>query len=375
MEIKLLPRINKTRKKQRFAPVNPISIEHTEAQRFLYAGKNQASFELLMNSFETGFAASDLNRAASILKKLIANKSLLPEVIIIEGSFQPEEIIGFHKNFSQFFNDALWLIDSSTVNQKVIEYLKVLSFVDDIVNLKLASTRTLQSKVRFCRKLKHAEAGTVETSAREVIPPLPLWKRITDILLASVLLIVLSPLFLTIAMLLKMEGKGPVFYISQRAGRGYKIFRFYKFRTMEHGADGKIRDLMHLNQYKTGKGPLFLKLQNDPRVTRLGAFLRKTSLDELPQLLNVLKGDMSIVGNRPLPLYEAQTLTTSSWAERFTAPAGITGLWQVSKKAKFNMTSEERIGLDIDYSRNFGLVTDLKIMVNTPKSIIQPTNS
>jgi len=376
MEIKFLPQINKTRKNQRFTPAKPISVDNTEAQRFLYAGKNQASFELLINSFETGFAAKDLNKAASILSKLIEKKSHLPEVIIIEGIFTAEAIHAFYEKFSLILkNHSLILIDSSSVNQKDIEYLKPLRFVDDIINLKLANPSTIQSKVRFCRKIKNSAPGKAETEAKDIFPTLPLWKRTTDVLIASSLLLLLAPLFLIIAVSLKLEGKGPVIYISKRAGRGFKIFSFYKFRTMEHGADDKIKDLLHLNQYKIEKGPLFLKLQNDPRITRIGAFLRKTSLDELPQLYNVLRGDMSIVGNRPLPLYEAQTLTTENWAERFVAPAGITGLWQVSKKEKFNMTADERIELDINYSKQFGIKTDLQIIFNTPRSIIQTTNS
>ncbi len=131
-------------------------------------------------------------------------------------------------------------------------------------------------------------------------------------------MIILSPVFLLIILALKIESKGPVFYISKRAGRGYKIFNFYKFRTMDAEANKKISDFSHLNLYNPLKadGPVFIKIDNDPRITRLGAFLRKCSLDELPQLLNVFKGDMSLVGNRPLPLYEAATLTTDEWAKK-----------------------------------------------------------
>ena len=131
-------------------------------------------------------------------------------------------------------------------------------------------------------------------------------------------------------------------------------------------ADKKIQDLKDLNLYsKDEKSPLFFKIQDDPRVTKVGAFLRKTSLDELPQLFNVLKGDMSIVGNRPLPLYEASSLTTDAWAERFMAPAGITGLWQVSKRGKEDMSNEERILLDIEYARTRNLKGDIIIMLKT----------
>jgi lipopolysaccharide/colanic/teichoic acid biosynthesis glycosyltransferase len=140
---------------------------------------------------------------------------------------------------------------------------------------------------------------------------------------------------------------------------------------MEVGADKKLHDLTHLNQYNNS---LFFKVNNDPRVTRFGAFLRKTSLDELPQLLNVLKGDMSLVGNRPLPLYEAATLTTNETVERFMAPAGMTGLWQIKRRGKENMSTEERINLDIDYARKHNLAYDLWIMANTPGALFQKSN-
>ena len=131
-------------------------------------------------------------------------------------------------------------------------------------------------------------------------------KRIFDILISSVLLIIFSPIFLLIAVAIKLESPGPVFYISKRVGTGYRIFDFYKFRSMRTDADKMIKDLIHMNQYKSESGATFVKIDNDPRVTNLGKFLRNTSLDELPQLINVWLGDMSIVGNRPLPLYEAE---------------------------------------------------------------------
>lgn len=200
-------------------------------------------------------------------------------------------------------------------------------------------------------------------------------KRGIDIMAAGSGLLLLSPLLLLIAALIKLESKGPVLYISRRAGQGYRIFPFYKFRTMVNDADKQVNNMAHLNQYDTGdKGPVFFKISNDPRVTRLGAFLRNSSLDEIPQLLNVLLGHMSLVGNRPLPLYEAASLTTDSYCGRFMAPAGLTGLWQVKKRGKKDMSVEERIRLDIEYAQKHTVLYDMWILASTPNALIQKDN-
>ena len=227
---------------------------------------------------------------------------------------------------------------------------------------------------------------------------------------SSIAIVLASPILLLIIILLKLESKGPIFYISKRVGMGYKIFDFYKFRSMYVDADQRLKELEHLNQYAEEKLPTeetkknnsaitsdtvliaddatiseseflklqkekqekpFVKIKNDPRITKVGRFIRKTSLDELPQLFNVLKGDMSIVGNRPIPLYEAEMLTSDRWAERFLAPAGITGLWQVTKRGKSDMSNEERKELDNIYARNFSFSYDLKIILKTFKALLQ----
>jgi lipopolysaccharide/colanic/teichoic acid biosynthesis glycosyltransferase len=140
-------------------------------------------------------------------------------------------------------------------------------------------------------------------------------------------------------------------------------------------ADSKLKDLAHLNQYSiSSKSVKFVKIKDDPRVTRFGSFLRNTSLDELPQLINVFFGDMSLVGNRPLPLYEAATLTNDMYSNRFNAPAGITGLWQILKRGEDEMSTEERIELDIKYAKNNSLFVDLWILVRTPFAMFQKTN-
>lgn len=205
-------------------------------------------------------------------------------------------------------------------------------------------------------------------------PTIKMWgsKRAFDILVSFSLLLVLSPLLILLALIIKLESRGPVFYISKRAGSGYKIFDFYKFRSMRVGADAELKKLAHLNQYtENASDAVFFKIKNDPRITRFGNFLRNTSLDEIPQLINVLKGDMSLVGNRPLPLYEAEKLTTDQIAWRFLAPAGITGLWQVTKRGKDNMSPEERIALDMEYAMKNSFLLDMKILLGTFPALLQ----
>jgi lipopolysaccharide/colanic/teichoic acid biosynthesis glycosyltransferase len=202
---------------------------------------------------------------------------------------------------------------------------------------------------------------------------MPVFKRAFDIVFSTVLLIILSPLFLVIAILIKLESKGPVFYVSHRAGSGYKIFKFYKFRTMKLNAEKDLEKLLPLNKYHGWREDdfLFFKIDKDPRVTKFGNILRKTCLDELPQLINVLIGDMSMVGNRPLPLYEAERLTKDQFAKRFLAPAGITGLWQISKRDSSDFQEDYRMDLDLKYANQSSFWFDIKIIIKTIPIIFQ----
>jgi len=234
-------------------------------------------------------------------------------------------------------------------------------------------------RIEFIKKLKNYknERGNkpyVFQKAAEEVPQIKLWalKRTFDIIVSLTGLLFLLPLLTVIAVLIKLESKGSIFYISKRAGAGYRIFDFYKFRSMRTGADAELKKMAHLNQYgENNSNGVFFKFKNDPRVTKIGAILRNTSLDELPQLINVLKGDMSLVGNRPLPLYEAEKLTKDQIAWRFLAPAGITGLWQVTKRGKEEMSPEERIALDMEYAMKNSFWLDIKILLSTIPALLQ----
>ncbi len=240
-------------------------------------------------------------------------------------------------------------------------------------------TYSFLKRLEFIKKLKdyknqRGDKPYVSIKAHEEIPKIKLWtfKRTFDIILSATGLLFLSPLLILIAILIKLESKGPIFYISKRAGAGYKIFDFYKFRSMRIGAAEELKKLEHLNQYsENSTNGVFFKIKNDPRVTRVGNFLRNSSLDEIPQLINVLKGDMSLVGNRPLPLYEAEKLTNDQIAWRFLAPAGITGLWQVTKRGKEDMSPEERIALDMEYAMKNSFSLDMKILLSTFPALLQ----
>ncbi|UZS00111.1 sugar transferase [Chondrinema litorale] len=197
------------------------------------------------------------------------------------------------------------------------------------------------------------------------------FKRLLDITIAGVLLFILSPLFLIIAIAIKLETRGTVLYTSYRAGFHYKVFNLYKFRTMFSGADKLMNNISAKENIYKEKDTPFIKLINDSRITKVGAFLRNTSLDELPQLLNIINGDMSLVGNRPLPLYEAEKLMKDESVRRFLAPAGLTGLWQVKKRGKNDMSARERIKLDVFYAKKKSIMMDFWILSKTIPAMIQ----
>ncbi|MCX7907491.1 MAG: sugar transferase [Bacteroidetes bacterium] len=185
-------------------------------------------------------------------------------------------------------------------------------------------------------------------------------KRGIDLLGAFVGLILLLPLMLLIALLIRLTSPGaPALYVQDRVGYHKRIFRMYKFRTMVPNAEQLQQELEELNE---ADGPVF-KIRNDPRITSIGRFLRKHSLDELPQLINVLLGDMSLVGPRPLPLRDYQRFTDPRYKRRFAVKPGLTCLWQISGRS--DLRFEEWIRLDLAYVDNWSLALDLRILLKT----------
>ncbi len=184
-------------------------------------------------------------------------------------------------------------------------------------------------------------------------------KRTLDVCGSALGLVLLAPLFLLLALAVRLSSRGPAFFVQERCGLGGRPFRFYKFRTMVIDAETRKAELAHLNEVS---GPAF-KVSRDPRITRLGGVLRKLSLDELPQLWNVLRGEMSLVGPRP-PMRDEVERYTPRQAQRLAVVPGITGLWQVSGRS--NIADFERwIDLDLEYARRWSVWLDLRILCKT----------
>lgn len=207
-------------------------------------------------------------------------------------------------------------------------------------------------------------------------------KRTADLILAGLLIVALSPVIAVIALAIKLDSPGPVFFRQERVGsrrrrRGgatrweTRIFWIYKFRSMVQNADQSLHQA-HIRAFVQGEiategAEQNFKLTGDPRVTRVGKILRRTSLDELPQLFNVILGEMSLVGPRPVPTYEVEGYQSAHY-ERLAAPPGITGLWQVEGRSR--VTFNEMVEMDIDYVRRRSLLLDLSILLRTVPAVL-----
>ncbi|MCM1135404.1 MAG: sugar transferase [Clostridium sp.] len=188
-------------------------------------------------------------------------------------------------------------------------------------------------------------------------------KRVLDIILSGIALIILSPVFLITIAAIKLEDGGPAFFVQSRAGKDMKTFKIYKFRSMYVNADEKLKELMKDNE-QTGHA---FKIKNDPRITKVGKFIRKVSIDELPQLINIIKGDMSIVGPRPILPFQMEECNDYE-KQRLIVQPGLTCYWQIGGRA--NIKWEEWVEMDLDYIQDMSLWTDFKMIVKTIPAVI-----
>ena len=192
-------------------------------------------------------------------------------------------------------------------------------------------------------------------------------KRVFDIVASFLALVLLAPLFLIVAVAIKKDG-GPAFYSHRRVGRDGAMFSCFKFRSMYEDSEKRLETLLAHNTEAKTEWEEHYKLKNDPRITRLGHFLRESSIDELPQLLNVLKGDMSLVGPRPVILKELEKYGEAKGTYLSVRP-GLTGLWQVS--GRNDLDYETRVALDVEYVESYAFRTDLIILVKTIRVVLE----
>jgi len=203
------------------------------------------------------------------------------------------------------------------------------------------------------------------------IVPFKKRKRIFDILFSSIALLLGLPFFIIIAFLIKLSSKGPIFYCSLRLGHKGRLFKFWKFRSMYCDADSRLQHLLKQQPKLNKEWQRFFKLKNDPRLTCLGRLIRKTSLDELPQFWNVLKGDLSIVGPRPyLPREEKRIkeLIGSNIDVLLSVKPGLTGIWQTSGRSALSF--EKRIALDLSYVQTHSFLLDMQLIAKTIPEMI-----
>ena len=338
-------------------------------------GDLQPDLDLPVNSFD---------QALRVVNLSLSGLLPLPDAVLIDVPFHRAEFVSFIVSLKAMKRCAAIpvIYNAKHLSIELAQSLSQKEMIDDVMEMD-ENYELIASKVSFLKKVKnhppipHLDQEQVVKEDFRQMYQSEYFKRALDILISSLLIAVSFPILVIIAIAIKLDSGGSVFYSSLRAGCRYKVFKLYKFRTMCMDADLLIDSLNHLNQYDASENSQakFLKIINDPRITKVGKFLRKTSLDELPQLFNVLKGDMSLVGNRPLPLYEASSLTTNAYVPRFMAPAGITGLWQVTKRGYEKMSANERINLDILYAKKRSFFLDLKIMLLTPLALFQESDS
>jgi lipopolysaccharide/colanic/teichoic acid biosynthesis glycosyltransferase len=355
----------------------PLATEWNESAgshtRIAYAGTQVK--DLVASELNSYFQIT-FNDTLEQFEEYMGNQSILsiPEIILLEVDENGECFNLIERLKQNFLFNGLIIVLISLSNDKNLKINAMRLKVHDFYIYPFAMS-DLRERLNFLVKFKLVKPKLIEISKEvDTVYRMPVGKRLLDIFVSGMMLLILSPLLLLIAIAVKLGSKGPVLYKSKRVGTGYKVFDFYKFRSMRVDADKFLVELSTQNQYANDDGgtkAAFVKIKDDPRITKLGNFLRNSSLDELPQLFNILVGDMSLVGNRPLPVYEAEMLTSNEWSMRFLGPAGLTGLWQITKRGKLDMSERERKKLDNFYAQNHSFWLDMKILFKTLPAVFQ----
>lgn len=342
-----------------------------QQQNLFYVGENISLVANLSRAYHMGYASSvNLSQAIAYLRELQKEECQLRGFLVDVPLHQ------LHlSNFLQYIAGTPYanlpvLYVSTHLTQAEIREMSSGQLVDDIVHpirdiFTIGDRIVFLGKVKAERVMQKQPRSDFATRSQELLRSVV--KRCADILVAALLLFLTAPLMALIAILIKLDSRGPVCHNTYRAGRGYRVFKLYRFRTGKVGAARLVTSLSQLSMFRD-HGATFIKACHETGLTHFGKFLRSTSMESLPQLINVLKGDMSLVGNSPLPLNEASTLTSDEFAERFNAPAGITGLWQVSK---LQGEYSARLKYDLEYAGARSLALDLKIMLLTPAAVLR----
>lgn len=386
-------------------------------QYFIYIGRDSKTIELFSRlNVGVFYAVPNCSKAIKAVDKIREKYDIALFFEQVDLSKDIADIRYMRKKYPGLY---MVLVMDSLSKEEAAQYLK--AGINNTIKFEM-TREALTDLSTFLKRRKEQKIKDLQLKAQNIKAfRLPLWKRIFDILFSGMAILCLSPLLIFTALAIRLESKGAVIYKSKRVGSNYQIFDFLKFRSMYTDADKHLKDFNALNQYQQEeeeepdiwgedidtdmneegdeeeillvsddfviseedyihkkskeKSNAFVKLENDPRITKIGRFIRKYSIDELPQLFNILKGDMSIVGNRPLPLYEAELLTSDEHIDRFIGPAGLTGLWQVEKRGEAGkLSAEERKQLDITYAKTFSFWLDIKIILKTVTAFIQKEN-
>src|SRR6185437_6841258 len=298
----------------------PIASEWNENAgahtRIAYAGSDLK--DLVATELNPYFNIT-FNDSLAKLEEYLGYQSILtiPEIVLLEVDENGDCFSLIERLKSNFMFNGMIIVLLSLSNDRDFRLAAMQLKVHDFYVYPF-SMSDLHERLNFLLKFKLVKPKLMEISQEvDMEYRIPLGKRLIDIFISGTMLLLLSPIMLAIVIAIKLSSKGPIIYKSKRVGTGYKVFNFYKFRSMRTDADKLLVELSTQNQYaieNEGTKVAFVKIKDDPRVTKLGNFLRNSSLDELPQLFNILLGNMSLVGNRPLPVYEAEMLTSNEWS-------------------------------------------------------------